>query len=169
MRKIDYKEYFASINIPNNWDTLDSFIDWYLENRMPIMVPTNTEVIVTDNATAIIVFRHNRFQIELYIIHPSTSIVEHSHTGLDLAIMQIGSTNNIDAWGSITNELKSGDTHGGDNPDPFNSGTGYLFLTFQKWHDNIPMTSAAVQWDGPTHGPIQDSLVKRHKNCCNSL
>lgn len=169
MRKVNYNEYFSNINIPEYWDTLDDFINWYLHNRMPIMVPLHAKVIVTDNATAVTVFRSGRYQIELYIVHPYTDIVEHAHPGLDLAIMQIGNTNNYDSWGNITPELKSGEPHGGDNPDPFSSGTGYLFLTFEKWHDGIPMTSAAIQWEGNTHGPIQDKLVQEHKSNLETL
>lgn len=173
IKQLDYNDYFSNVVIPDNWNTLEEFIDWYLKNRMPFMAPViNAKIIVTDNATAATIFRHKRYQVELYLVHQNTSIVEHSHPGIELTMMQLGNLNNITSnWGYFTPILKPGEVHGGRPADqiPFNSGNGIIFLTFEKWDEEIPMTSAAVQWDGPTHGPIQDKLVQEHKSTLEKI
>lgn len=173
IKQLNYEEYFSSVDIPDNWDTLEDFISWYLNNRMPFMAPVvDAKIIVTDNATTATIFRHKRYQVELYLVHQNTTIVEHAHPGIDLTMMQLGNLNNITCnWGYFTPILKSGEKHGGppEGHPPFNSGNGVIFLTFEKWHDGVPMTSAAIQWDGTTHGPVQDKLIEEHKSKLESL
>lgn len=168
IKQLNYKDYFADISIPENWETLEEFVDWYINSRMPFMAPvTNAKIIVTDNATTATIFRHKQYQVELYLVHQDTTIVEHSHPGMELTMMQLGNLNNItENWGYFTPILESGEQHGGrpEGHPPFNSGNGVIFLTFEKWDSDIPITSAALQWEGNTHGPIQDRLIEEHKS-----
>jgi hypothetical protein len=57
IKKINIEEYFKNIVIPDDWDTLEEFVDWYIDSRMPILPPWNAEVIKSDDAVAICVFK----------------------------------------------------------------------------------------------------------------
>jgi hypothetical protein len=157
MKQYNFEDYFSSLAIPETWATLDEFIEWFMDSRMPWMIPEDSEVYRTDNASSIILFRHDRYQVELYVNDPLSKVSLHGHPGLDLSIMQMGRMNPI-LWGNAGKVLKSGRKHDGN----FGSEKGTVYLTFEKWVPGIPMTSASVQWSGTTVGPIHDELIKRH-------
>ena len=157
MKQYNFEDYFSSLTIPETWETLDEFIEWFMDSRMPWMIPVDSEVYVTDNASSLILFRHDRYQVELYVNYPKTTAPLHGHPGMDLITMQIGRMNPIQ-WASTGKILKSGKKHSAN----FASEKGTIFLTFEKWLPGIPMTSASVQWSGTTVGPIHDELIKKH-------
>jgi hypothetical protein len=64
-------------------------------------------------------------------------------------------------WGVLNTNLKAGEYHGGDSTLVAND--GFITLAFQRWENPEEMTSAAIQWRGEIQGPIQQSLIKRHK------
>lgn len=161
-------EYFQSIDIPESWNTIEDFTDWYLNQRMPLMIPWNAEVVRTDDATAICVFRRPPYQIELYLIHPGLSVEKHSHPGMDVITLTLGggkvdtksimgtSTN----WGDISENLKNGEMHGGQKI--LQESLGFGLMSFEKWPEHTVMTSAAIHWKGKTAGPIHDALIEKH-------
>ena len=157
MKQYIFEDYFSNLEIPETWATLSDFIEWFMDSRMPWMIPEDSEVYVTDNASSIILFRHDCYQVELYVNYPKTKAPLHSHPGMDLFTMQIGRMNPIQ-WGHTGRVLRSGKHHDAD----FASEKGTVFLTFEKWIPKIPMTSASVNWSGPTVGPIHEKLIKRH-------
>jgi len=157
MKQYNFEDYFSTVTIPETWETLDEFIEWYMDSRMPWMIPEDSEVYVTDNASSIILFRHDRYQVELYINYPKSHVPLHGHPGLDVATMQIGRMNPIQ-WGNAGKVLKSGKKHTAN----LASEKGTVFLTFEKWLPGIPMTGASVNWVGPTVGSIHEKLIKRH-------
>jgi hypothetical protein len=166
---VDSKKYFENIVIPDDWDTLENFVDWYMEQRMPLMVPWNAEVIKTDDAVAICIFRKGRYQVEFYLEFPRMSIPEHAHPRMEVITVDLGGgglspKNEIGTskkWGTIDLNLKAGEVHGGGTMARL--GAGMCFLAFQRWDDPQEMSSAAVQWQGITAGPIQENLIKRKK------
>lgn len=161
-------EYFGSLEIPQTWDNVEAFANWYMANRMPWMVPWDAEVICSDDATAMVLFRHERFQVELYLVHPNMAIPTHCHPGMESVIVRLGAGNlgkrspvgTSDIWGAMPPVLHSGEVHGG-RPMGF-SPKGYAMLTFEHWTGTEEMTSAAVLWKGDTAGPKQDALIKAH-------
>jgi hypothetical protein len=169
--KLPFDEYFKDIVIPESWASIEGFTKWWIENKMPLMIPSDAEVIISDDATAICVFRHGRFQIEFYIIRPHYSIESHCHPGMEVMTMYFaGGTNSppgprtfhntADQWGRIRTKLDSGEYHGGEDTDVF---AGFVLVAIQKWDEGIPMTSAAVNWKGKTAGPLQEALIKKHR------
>lgn len=150
------------------WDSLEQFAQWYMQNGMPMAVPWDAEVIVSDDATAICVFRKPPYQVELYLIHPSIMIPEHAHPGLETLVVHLGGgfrgnrmQNGLsDLWGTSAGKTSADETHGGSQLGV--SPKGYAMLTFEKWPDGVPMTSAAAHWRGDTAGPKQDVLIRRH-------
>lgn len=152
------------------WNTIEEFSKWWIAERMPQVIPLNTEVISTDDATAICVFKHGRYQVEFYIIRPHYSIKSHSHPGMEIMTLFLGggSTNPTGAhtfhntsgrWGRIRAKLESGEYHGGEDTDVY---SGFILCAIQKWDDGVPMTSAAINWMGPSAGPLHDELISRH-------
>lgn len=170
--KIPSSEYFKDIVIPDTWDTIEDFTEWWIKNKMPLMVPHDAEVIISDDATAVCVFRHDRYQIEFYIIRPHYTIGSHCHPGMEVMTIYFGggSTcspgvktfhNTANMWGRVRAKLESGQYHGGgENTDVF---YGFLLVAIQKWSEGIPMSSAAVNWKGNTAGPLQEALIKKHR------
>jgi hypothetical protein len=157
MKEYNFEDYFSHLNIPETWNTLDEFIEWYMDSKMPLMIPSDSEVYFTDNASSLIVFRQDCYQVELYLNYPKSIAPMHSHPGMDLIIMQIGTMSNS-RWGFPNKLLKDGEEHDGK----FISEKGTVFLTFQKWDPTVKMTSASINWSGQTVGPIQEKLIKRH-------
>jgi hypothetical protein len=163
----DISEYFSNITIPDSWDSLETFIDWYLNSRMPFMVPWNANVIRTDDATAICIFKKAPYQVELYLIHPNMTIPVHGHPGMEVTTLVMGGGNlgNIgvfgcsESWGYASPKLIDGAVHGGTNT---NDKGGYVLLSFEKWPDNTEITSAAIQWKGNTAGSIHDTLLEKY-------
>lgn len=168
-RQISSLEYFSGIVIPDSWTTIENFVDWYFEVRMPMMIPWDASVMVTDDATAICIFKKGQFQVELYLIWPNMEVVPHSHPGVEVITVQMGGgklyAKNVDntsnTWGTIYKTLKSGEVHGSG---PYTKkGSGYAILAFQKWDDPNKMTSASVQWKGKTSGAVHDSLIEAYR------
>ena len=157
MKKYNFEEYFSTLAIPETWETLEEFCDWWMDQRMPWIIQIDSEVYITDNATSMIVFRQDRYQVELYLNHPNSTAPLHGHPGIELITIQIGRMNNI-PWGNPGKKLKNGKQHVGN----FVSDYGTIFLTFEKWSPGIRMTSAAIQWAGRTVGPIHDALILKH-------
>lgn len=168
-KKIDPKDYFSHIKIPDDWDTLENFVDWYLDSKMPMMIPFNAEVIRSDDACAVCIFRKGNYQVEFYLEYPEMWIRKHAHPRMDVIVMQLGGgytgpkdTHGVSkTWGDLAVNLKAGEYHGGDTVVQVND--GFVTLAFQRWEDPEEMTSAAIQWKGELQGPIQEELIKRNK------
>ena len=166
---IDPSVYFENIVIPDDWKTLEDFVDWYLDARMPFMVPHNAEVIRSDDAVAICIFKKSHYQVEFYLEFPHMDIPRHSHPDMEVIIMDLGggsasprhkiglSTN----WGLVEKKILSGNEHGGSTTGIISKGK--CFLAFQRWDNIKEMSSAAIQWKGTTAGPVQEQLIRDNK------
>lgn len=162
-------EYFSGIEIPDDWASVTDFAQWYMNIGMPLMVPWDAEVIRTDDATALCLFRKGRWMVELYLIHPNMAVPTHSHPGMESVIVRLGAGNMglrdpatgvASVWGSMTPVLHSGEEHGG-RPLGF-SQKGYAMLTFERWPLGISPSSAAILWKGATAGQVHDDLILKH-------
>jgi hypothetical protein len=167
-KKIDPATYFSHVDIPDDWDTLEDFVDWYLDNKMPMMIPFNSEVIRSDDACAICVFRKGNYQVEFYLEYPQMWIRKHSHPRMEVIIMQLGAGGMSPSdyagvakhWGSLSIKLPAGDYHGGEPSLMLSDGA--ITLAFQRWENPEEITSAAIQWKGELQGPIQAELIRKH-------
>lgn len=154
-------QFFPSVNphksleIPESWEDVKEFADWWMESGMPIMFPPNPEVFMSDDATAIALFRHKRFQVELYLIHPQPAVPEHEHPGVEVIKMRLGNSRTP----LMSGILHRGQSHGAglrlEAEDK-----GFPLIAFQYWQDREPCTVAAM-WKGKTVGPMQEALIKR--------
>ena len=158
MKEYRLEDYFNYLNIPESWDTLDEFADWFMESRMPLCIPQVGEIFCTDDATAVPLFIKYPYQVELYLIHPRSRTPEHSHPNTEIITMNISNMIGLMPWGKATPTLKDNRRHSGN----FYSRRGTAMLTFERWLNGTEITSAAVNWKGPTVGPKQEVLIKRY-------
>lgn len=169
MSKYDIEEYFKHLEIPEEpWKDVVAFREWYMDSKMPFIPPWDTEVICSDDATAICMFRHKQFQVELYLVHPNMPIPLHCHPGMESQIVHLGAGGTeksntsliLSQWGTIYPVLKPGEFHGARELGVFTK--GYAMLTFEKFPDGVEPTSAAVLWAGETAGPKQNELIRKY-------
>jgi len=170
-KQISAKEYFKDIEIPEDWNSLEDFVDWYCSQKMPLMIPWNAEVIRSDDAVAVCIFRKGHYQVEFYLEYPYMFIHKHSHPRMEVITMNLGGggnwepsldlKNNVSSnWGSINTKLSNQAYHGGE--ENVTTGKGFVTLAFQRWENIEEMTSAAIQWKGLLQGNLQAELIKRH-------
>lgn len=157
-QKWNEQEYFSHLNIPDTWNDIEDFADWYMASKMPIRIPEDSYVYTNENSTAIILFRHKNFQVEMYIGYPETHVEEHFHPDMEVITMQIGKMNPGILWGAYTDTLLDGQSHSAN----FSSERGCVFLTFEKWFNEFDMTSASVNWIGKTAGTKHEKNIKQH-------
>jgi len=171
MNNIIAEEYFSNLEIPDDWGSLEEFVQWYIDARMPMLIPFDAEIIRSDDATAVCLFKKGRYQVELYLIFPGMVVVPHSHPRMEVIQLNLGggkihpptAAGTSTLWGSIEPKLKSGEEHGGNARESV--GKGAVLLAFQRWEDEKEMLSAASQWRGTIKGDLQASLIKRvHKD-----
>ena len=160
MRNIQLNE------IPEFTD-LVHFTDWYLSNGLPTLIPHNAEVFLSDDATATCLFRHGRYQFEMYLIHPNPTIPQHAHPGVEN--IEVPSS----AWTSLTlprlqlQIQKSGQTHGRDIRERITCG-GFALFSAQKWDEGLEISTIGARWKGFTAGPKHDALIRRFNPECLS-
>lgn len=167
-KQFDASKYFSNISIPDDWDTLEDFVEWYMESKMPMMIPYNATVIQSDDACAICLFRKGHYQVEFYLEYPEMYIRKHAHPRMEVITMHLGGgsmsppseTGTSMTWGRASTKLMPGQYHGGDSALVI--GDGFITLAFQKWYNVSEMTSAAIQWKGELQGDVQASLIKKH-------
>jgi hypothetical protein len=141
------------------------FTQWYLASNMPILLPDTPEVFLSDDATATCLFRHGRYQFEMYLIHPNPVIPAHEHPGVDNIEIPSGS------WGDFTEAVlqsrmqTAGLVHGG-NIRIRAQNAGFALFSAQRWDEDLEMSTIGARWKGHTAGPKHDALIKRFNPDC---
>jgi hypothetical protein len=166
---LNSEDYYRNMVIPNNWDTLEDFFNWFiLDARMPLMIPWNAKIIHGDDFTAISIFKKGQYQVELFLEHPSLYIRTHAHPNVETINMRLGGNdqhpvqpvhNMSTQWGTIDWKKPAGLVHGSDpSGERF---SGCCLLSFQKWINDEPVTSVATHWKGTTAGHLHDSIIRK--------
>lgn len=145
----------ANLDIPETWNNVKEFADWWMMAGMPMIFPKDPEVFLSDDATAITMFRHGRFQVELYLIHPHPKVPVHEHPGVEVIKMSL----TVAKVPIMSNVLKDGESHGAGQRMQAEK-NGFPLVAFQHWKNREPCTIAAM-WKGPTVGPLQEELIRR--------
>ena len=107
------------------------------------------------------------YSVELYFIHPGMTIPRHCHPNMEIITVTIGGgfmAGEEGIYGTSklcgnTVPLAPGEYHGGTNPP---IGRGFALYSFEKWLGDTPITSAAIQWKGPTSGKTHDALINKY-------
>ena len=97
---------FANFQTPDTWANVQEFSDWWMNAKMPVIFPQNPEVFLSDDATAICLFRHGRFQVELYLIHPKPGVPTHEHPGVEVIKIRTGISYGNIHYGRIGNAFR---------------------------------------------------------------
>lgn len=151
-----FKHPHADLDIPGDWAGVQEFADWWVSVGMPIMFPQNPEIFLSDDATAVTLFRNGQFQVELYLIHPNPKVPIHEHPGVEVIKMSLTAA---EKGPIMSNVLKAGESHGAGQRMAAEK-IGFPLIAFQHWLEKEPTTIAAM-WKGPTVGPLQEALIKR--------
>lgn len=141
--------------IPETWDNVRAFADWWMQAGTPIIINKNPEVFLSDDATASCLFRKGRFQVELYMIHPQPTVPAHEHPDVEVIKMRMGYKDHL----SFSNVLKNGESHGAGIKYEAEL-SGYPLIAFQHWLTRDPTTIASM-WKGNTVGPKHEALIRR--------
>lgn len=143
------------LSIPESWNDVGHFCDWYMENNMPINFPSKPEVFLSDDATAICLFRHGQFQVELYLIHPEPKVPIHEHPNVEVIKVRVDG-DKAEASNILVNRQSHGVGFRLEGED-----IGFPLLAVQHWKTEHAPTTVAAQWKGKTAGPKQEALIKR--------
>jgi len=168
-KQFNSSNFFKDLVIPDDWDSLEDFVDWYMESKIPLMIPWNASVICSDDAVAICIFKKGNYQVEFYLEYPEMYIRKHSHPNMEVIVMDMGGGGLSPpqpgetvsrVWGDATKKLPAGEFHGGDTSAVLSN--GFVTLAFQRWDNPDEMTSAAIQWRGELQGSMQAELITKH-------
>ena len=141
------------------------FAEWYLRSGMPIMLPKKHEVFISDDATASCLFRHGRFQFEMYMIHPNPVIPQHEHPGV--ANVELSS----ESWSAICGQMlfdnvqQEGKSHGSDIRFRAQH-KGFMLFSAQMWDEGLEVSTIGARWKGHTAGPKHEALIRRFNPKC---
>ena len=154
------------MNIPDTWQTLQEFTNWYRDNNYPIRVPDNVQIYPTDVSYSVCVFRQDVYQVEMYIAKPEFMSTKHSHP-FEQQIIFLGG----ELWGNRQNgrlqilnskdKNRIGDVLPMNNWHQVGSGSqGFVFFNCQKWPSRESMTSAVVEYNGDALGELHKKIIK---------
>lgn len=157
------------MEIPNTWNNLNEFANWYIANGYPRKPPDPPEVYFTDVGTSVIIFRHDVYQAEFYIGGANFLTEKHNHP-FEQKIMFVGGNGK----GRRGSKLEEEPTWSSMTPFMFSStilfqeqwhqlqsfDKGLYFFNFQKWPSVELMTSAIIEYGGKSLGPVHDKLLE---------
>jgi hypothetical protein len=162
--------YFNSIIIPDDWNTVEDFFNWYiLDAKMPLAIPWDSEIIQTEDSTAISIFKKGQYQVELILKKPTVATKNHCHPNMESITLNLGGGhasklsefNMVSSkWGSISWRHPLDSMHSELRTNPDNTLNNYSILSFQRWIDS-PVKSALTNWKGTTSGPLHDECILR--------
>jgi hypothetical protein len=149
-----------NLHIPDTWDGVDDFCDWYMNNNMPINMVDSAEVFLSDDATAFCMFRHGQFQVEAYLIYPNPKVPIHEHPNVDVIKVRLYKEDAGGVRAECSNTLTKGKSHGVGAR--MNAETkGFVLYAVQHWKTECTPTTVAARWKGRTVGPMQEALIRR--------
>lgn len=141
-------------------DELTQFTEWWLGNRI-IRPPADFLSRVGGN-TGIVLFRHEKFQVQLFLNDPNSEIVDHTHPNVDSYEVYVAGdvyfrqngeeVLNKQVIATVTPERLLGtrlrvlpnDVHGASIGP-----SGGSFISIQHWLNGLQPTSVHLDWDGP--------------------
>jgi hypothetical protein len=149
-----------------DFSDVEEFALWYIASGIPLKPPSNAEVFMSDDATASCLFRHGRFQFEVYLIHANPVIPQHEHPGVDnieFPVKDLARTANLAAIRGLT--LRSGMSHGASIRERAGH-SGFVLYSAQKWDEGLEMSTIGARWKGHTAGPKHEALIRRFNPDC---
>jgi hypothetical protein len=144
------------------WNNIDEFAEWYKSNRHPFKPQARDPLYITEHSISTIIFRKDRYQVELYYMKPNTTIPQVPAPGIEQQIIFLNGTISGSKDGTLvfdstpvaeqTNEDGSNILYNkifkldDANLDIVEIGhKGACLMSIQKWDDGIEMTSLSRQ------------------------
>lgn len=144
------------------WNTVNEFAKWYKDNNHPFKPPTTDPIYRTKNSYSAVVFRKDRFQVELFYISPNSSITTLDAPGIEQCILFLNGQ--VTCYKDDNIILDSTHIHEQKNKNGtsvlfnkiFSLGDGTInridygpkgasLMSIQKWDEGITMTSMSNQ------------------------
>lgn len=156
--------------VPDSWDNVADFADWWIGNGQPICPPKTPKVYCSDDAASVCLFRHGQFQVELYLIYPNPNLPVHEHPGVEVIEMRLNEYSISDGRAVVVQQyrsadpLQNGEAHGDGINFKQTGGmdTGFPLLAIQRWDEGLTPSTVASRWKGKPVGPKQAGLVRSH-------
>lgn len=151
-------------------DQLEKFCSWFLK-KMPVIgaVPFQGAVSKVEDVTAILLYRKDQFQVQMFAVPEGTIIPEHTHPNVDSIEVYVGGNIRFSHSGKYvypedqlyalsgplgcafkrgtTIRVHPNDVHGG----VFGEGGG-VFLSVQHWLNGVKPHCVAADYSGTTMG-----------------
>lgn len=150
-------------------DELDVFAKWYLSEGIKNLRPPNKSVYNYGVVVSNVLFREGPFQVEMFLIPPSTNIVlnEHSHPNVDSFELYLSGeimftlegeqvVNDQDAKSVVDGSSKMLGTlirvHPGVKHGAKVGNDGGSFISIQHWLNGVIPTSVGLDWNSSVDG-----------------
>ncbi|MGZ5050454.1 MAG: hypothetical protein ACXWF8_05275 [Methylobacter sp.] len=152
-------------NNPQAFDDLAAFASWWLNTRT-FCPPRTTPISFYGNMTGVVLYRHENYQVELFIADPDSVAPSHVHPDVDSFELYLSGDLVFNIGGvvfdpALQDSLSFGPTR--IRPDCWHDGKtgkiGGAFLSIQKWLNGVPPTSVGDNWadsDGNKRGVCVD-------------
>lgn len=124
------------------FNSFEEFCWWYVQGGYYVHFPKRWRMTDIGGTYETIIFRHNRYQVELYFISQKFPVLKHSHPGIHSCevIHRPGGMEHDHAIPTSIEQIKnrisySGTTHGGEG-HPLNLEAkygGYLLVIMEEW------------------------------------
>ena len=130
------------------FDELEAFANWWLATRIintPNEVPTN----FNGELSGTVLYRHESYQVQLFIVQPNSEIAPHIHPNVDSFEVFVGGDIHFMCDNNWFEQTKLGDKIR-VTPNSWHGGKfgqrGGCFLSVQKWLNGVPPTSVGDDW-----------------------
>lgn len=152
---------YPDLVIPDTWSNVQDFARWYFENKKPMLVPWDAQVVRIENASSIPLFRKGNFQVEMYLVYAGYDIPKHSHPDMDVVTVILGGGEVCGmphpgfGTGIETGKMQFNPA---GQPHSFEARAGgFAMLSIEHWKQGKP-SSAARNWKGPDIGEMHKTL-----------
>lgn len=155
---------------------VEKFKNAWISKGMPWRVPFKNPIHVTDIAYALILYREQNFQVELYICKANTQSPMHTHPNVesitmylagDLAFAKDGNFVDLSQFqkakenGAHMLLGKTAEVNDGTQAHALKIGsTGGAFLVFEHWKEGDP-TSVTTHWEGELVGEMHAKTMEK--------
>lgn len=150
------------LNGDSMWNNIDEFAEWYKNNKHPFKPQARDPLYTTDHSISTIIFRKDRYQVELYYMKPNSTIPQVPAPGIEHQILFLNGTISGQKDGEVifdSTPFADQSNNDGSNVlynrifkldnaslDVVTIGhKGACLMSIQRWDEGIEMTSLSRQ------------------------
>lgn len=150
-------------------DPLSDFADWFLKQPLSLLRPPSPGVHYYGDLSAVVLYRDDQFQAELFIVKPDPTerCGEHGHPDIDSMEVAISGELYftvegkpvvghrkmfaVGEDGALVNYGRAVRVHPGISHTAFVGKEGGCFLSLQRWLNGVRPSSIGLNWNGEEH------------------